>query len=137
MGGGLLPPYDVAVLDEAHQCERWATEALTAVLSGATIGRMMRKLRRHYDLPASFDAELDDGVRRLDFALARLNQDRYPLAANDEALPPLQDLRAVLYRLENWLFANSPAGLKRAVDDPAEAQRRRDLALRSVLAHIR
>ena len=26
-GGGLLPPYDVAVLDEAHQCERWATDA--------------------------------------------------------------------------------------------------------------
>jgi Rad3-related DNA helicase len=46
MGGGLLPPYDVVVLDEAHQCERWATDALTAVLSGATIGRMMRKLRR-------------------------------------------------------------------------------------------
>ncbi|HYL27217.1 MAG TPA: ATP-dependent DNA helicase, partial [Candidatus Nitrosotalea sp.] len=51
MGGGLLPPYDVVVLDEAHQCERWATDALTAVLSRATIGRMMRKLRRIYDVP--------------------------------------------------------------------------------------
>jgi ATP-dependent DNA helicase DinG len=136
MGGGLLPPYDVVVLDEAHQCERWATDALTAVLSGATVGRMLRKLRRHYDLPASFDAEFEEGMRRLEFALARVGADRYPLAANDEAIPALQDLRSTLYRLENWLFANSAAALKRAVDDPAEAERRRDLALRGVLAHI-
>ena len=71
VGGGLLPPYDVVVLDEAHQCERWATDALTAVLSGATIGRMLRKLRRVYELPAAFDAEFDAGVARLESALAR------------------------------------------------------------------
>lgn len=136
MGGGLLPPYDVAVLDEAHQCERWATDALTGVLSGATIGRMLRKLRRQYELPPSFDAELDGGLRRLEFALARVAADRYPLAANEEACPALEDLRSVLYHLENWLFANSPGAFKRTVDDPAEAQRRRDLALRPVLAHI-
>jgi ATP-dependent DNA helicase DinG len=136
VGGGLLPPYDVAVLDEAHQCERWATDALTAVLSGATIGRMLRKLRRHYELPTLFDAEFDEGVRRLDSALARVSGDRYPLSANDEAWPPLQDLRATLYRLENWLFANSPTALRRSAEDPAEAQRRRDLALRLVLANV-
>lgn len=135
VGGGLLPPYDVAVLDEAHQCERWATEALTAVLSGATIGRMLRKLHRVYELPPAFDAEFDLCVRRLDAALGRVQSDRYPLAANDQAWQPLEALRAVLYRLENWLFANSPAALKRSVDDPAEGDRRRDLALRMVLAH--
>ena len=59
VGGGLLPPYDVVVLDEAHQCERWATDALTAVLSGATIGRMLRKLHRVYELPGAFDVEFD------------------------------------------------------------------------------
>ncbi len=136
MGGGLLPPYDVVVLDEAHQCERWATDALTAVLSGATIGRMVRKLRRHYELPNYFDIELADALGSLESTLARVGTDRYPLAANDEAWPALEAMRAVLYRLENWLFANSAAALKRSVDDPAEAERRRDLALRSVLAHI-
>ena len=93
VGGGLLPAYDVVVLDEAHQCERWATEALTSALSGATIGRMLRKLRRVYDLPADFEHEFDDGVRGLESALARVPFDRYPLAANDDAWPALEPLR--------------------------------------------
>ncbi len=135
VGGGLLPPYDVVVLDEAHQCERWATDALTAVLSGATIGRMLRKLRRVYELPGAVEAEFDAGVRRLESALAGVPADRYPLSANEAAWPALEALRDQLYRLENWLFANSPGAFKRSVDDPAEGERRRDLALRSVLAH--
>ncbi|HVN69363.1 MAG TPA: ATP-dependent DNA helicase [Candidatus Binatia bacterium] len=135
VGGGLLPPYDVVVLDEAHQCERWATDALTAVLSGATIGRMLRKIRRAYELPSDFDREFEDGVRRLEGALALVPADRYPLAANEDAGPALEVLRLALYRLENWLFANAVAGLKRNADVPGEAERRRDLALRSVLAH--
>lgn len=135
MGGGLLPPYDVVVLDEAHQCERWATDALTAALSGATIGRMMRKLHRTYHLPPEFERELDEGVRRLEAALATLQIDRYPLAANDDVWAPLQSLRTTLYRLENWLFANAVTALKPRVENEAEAERRRDLALRAVLAH--
>ncbi|MBV8491733.1 MAG: ATP-dependent DNA helicase, partial [Candidatus Eremiobacteraeota bacterium] len=78
VGGGLLPPYDVAVLDEAHQCERWATDALTATVSRATVGRMLRKLHRTYDLPAAFDARFDESVRGLESALATVNGDRYP-----------------------------------------------------------
>jgi ATP-dependent DNA helicase DinG len=135
VGGGLLPPYDVVVLDEAHQCERWATDALTGALSRATIGRMLRKLRRVYELPQSFDTEFDNGIARLESALAFVRSDRYPLPANERAWPALESLRATLYRLENWLFANAFAALKRSVEDPAEGERRRDLALRSVLAH--
>jgi ATP-dependent DNA helicase DinG len=135
MGGGLLPAYDVVVLDEAHQCERWATDALTSVLSGATIGRMLRKVHRAYDLPASFDAEFDAGIRKLESTLARVPGDRYPVAANEDLWPALQSLREALYRLENWLFANWLHALKRRVENEAEAERRRDLSLRTVLAH--
>jgi ATP-dependent DNA helicase DinG len=135
VGGGLLPPYDVVVLDEAHQCERWATDALTGVLSAASVGRMMRKLHRTYDLPGAFDLEFDRGIAWLEAALGRVPGDRYPLSANEDAWPALEALRAELYRLENWLFANFQTALKKSVDDPAEAQRRRDLALRLVLGH--
>ena len=135
VGGGLLPPYDVVVLDEAHQCERWATDALTAVLSGATIGRMLRKLHRVYELPGAFDVEFDACIARLESALAEVPADRYPLSANEGLWPAFEALRAQLYHLENWLFANSHAALKRRVDDPAEGERRRDLAMRLVLAH--
>ncbi len=134
-GGGLLPGYDVAVLDEAHQCERWATDALTAVLSGATIGRMLRKLHRVYELPPSFDLEFDVAVRRLESTLASLPGERYPVSANEDVWPALASLREVLYRLENWLFANCGTALKRRVDNEAEAERRRDLALRAVIGH--
>jgi ATP-dependent DNA helicase DinG len=135
VGGGLLPPYDVAVLDEAHQCERWATDALTASLSRTTLGRMMRKLHRAYDLPPSFDARLDEGVRALESALASVPGDRYPLAANEGAWPALDELRDALYQLENWLFANWHGALKKRPENDAEAERRRDLAMRSITAH--
>lgn len=135
VGGGLIPPYDVAILDEAHQCERWATDALTATLSRATLGRMMRKLHRAYNVPANFDGEFDEGVRGLESALATVHGERYPLAANEQAWPALERLRTTLYKLENWLYANWHAALKKKPENDAEAERRRDLAMRSVLAH--
>ncbi|MEO6913013.1 MAG: ATP-dependent DNA helicase [Candidatus Baltobacteraceae bacterium] len=135
MGGGLLPPYDFAILDEAHQCEQWATAALTATLSKATLGRMMRKLHRTYNVPAHYDAEIDEGIRGLETALARIPGDRYPLRANEDAAPALELLRESLFGLENWLYANWRAALKSKPENDAEAERRRDLALRAILAH--
>jgi ATP-dependent DNA helicase DinG len=135
VGGGLLPPYDVAILDEAHQCERWATDALTATISRGTLGRMLRKLHRTYALPASFDGDFDDGMRALESTLARVPGDRYPLGANEDAWPALEALRATLYKLENWLYANWHSALKKRVENDAEAERRRDLAMRAILAH--
>ena len=135
MGGGLLPPYDFAILDEAHQCERWATAALTATLSRATVGRMMRKLHRSYALPVTFDSDFERGIRGLESALARVPGDRYPLHANEEASPALESLRETLFKLENWLYANWHDGLKKRPQNDAEAERRRDLAMRSILAH--
>jgi ATP-dependent DNA helicase DinG len=96
---------------------------------------MLRKVHRAYDLPASFDAEFDAGIRKLESTLARVPGDRYPVAANEDLWPALQSLREALYRLENWLFANWLHALKRRVENEAEAERRRDLSLRTVLAH--
>lgn len=135
MGGGLLPPYDFVVLDEAHQCERWATAALTATLSRATIGRMLRKLHRSYVLPGHFEAEFDSNIRALESTLARVPGERYPLHVNEEAWVPLEALRDTLYKLENWLYANWHDALRRAPPNDAEAERRRDLAMRTILAH--
>ena len=135
MGGGLLPPYDVAVLDEAHQAERWATDALTATLSRSSLTRMLRKMHRTYHLPAMFDSEFDDGLRGLESALASVPGERYPLRANESAWPALERLRETLYKLENWVYANWHDALKKKPENDAEAERRRDLALRGVLAH--
>jgi len=136
MGGTLLPPYDVAILDEAHQCERWATAALTSTISQQSVGRLMRRLHKTYTLPAHYDAEIDEGMRGLASALARVPGERYPLRANEGATEALLTLRESFYRLENWLYANWQAALKRPLENVAEAERRRDLALRGVLAHI-
>ncbi|MGB6987485.1 MAG: ATP-dependent DNA helicase [Candidatus Aquilonibacter sp.] len=141
VGGGLLPPYDVAILDEAHQCERWATDALTSTISRGTVNRMLRKLHRTYTLPASFDGEFDDGMRALESALARVPGDRYPLGANEDAWPALEAVRGTLYKLENWLYANWHGALKKRPStgsgqgNDAEAERRRDLAMRGILSH--
>lgn len=135
MGGTLLPPYDYAILDEAHQCERWASAALTATLSAGSVARLMRRVHRTYQLPASYDAEIDQGMRGLAQTLARVPGDRYPLAASEGAYEALAALQTAFYRLENWVLANWQAALKRPSDNVAEAERRRDLVMRGVLAH--
>jgi ATP-dependent DNA helicase DinG len=136
VGGGLLPAYDIAILDEAHQCEKYATSALTATLSPAGVGRMMRRLHRGYNVPASYDAEIDEAMRRLQMTLARVPGERYPVAANDALLQLLPELRESLYGLENWVHANWVAASRRKNDTEAEGERRRDLALRAVAAHV-
>ncbi len=135
-GGALLPAYDFVILDEAHHAEKYATAALTATLSPVSVGRMMRKLHRTYAVPAAHDAELDEGMRRLQQTLAAVPGDKYPIAANDGVLEVLPALRESFYRLENWLHAHWQDGLRRPIDNEAEAERRRDLALRGVAAHI-
>jgi ATP-dependent DNA helicase DinG len=136
MGGTLLPPYDFAILDEAHQAERWASAALTATLSASSVNRLMRRVHRNYQLPASYDAEIAEGMRGLVQTLARVPGERYPLRANEAAPEALHNLKGSFFRLENWLIANWQAGLKRPPDNAAEAERRRDLVMRGVLAHI-
>ncbi len=135
-GGGLLPAYDIAILDEAHQCEKYATSALTASLSTASVARMMRKLHRTYTLPASYDAEIDEAMRRLQMTLARVPGEKYPVAANEGVLEILPGIRESLYRLENWVHGHWLDALRRPSDNEAESERRRDLALRAVTAHI-
>jgi ATP-dependent DNA helicase DinG len=136
MGGSLLPPYDYAILDEAHQCERWACAALTATLSRATVDRVMRRLQRNYVLPADYGIDIDEAMRGLVAALASVPGERYRLDANERARAELEGVRLALYRLENWLAANWQASLKRPTENVAEAERRRDLAMRGILAHI-
>jgi ATP-dependent DNA helicase DinG len=135
-GGALLPAYDFVVLDEAHQAEKYATAALTATLSPSGVNRMMRKLHRSYAIPATYDAELDEGMRRLQQTLARVPGDRYPIAANDDVHELFPVLRESLYRLENWVHAHWKDGQRKPVENEAEAERRRDLALRSIAGHI-
>jgi len=135
-GGSLLPAYDVAILDEAHLCERYATSALTATLSTGGVGRMMRKLHRTYAVPAAHDAEIDEGMRRLQMVLAGVPGERYPVAANDGLLELLPALREAFFRLENWIHGNWMTALRKPSDNEAESERRRDLALRAVAAHI-
>ncbi len=135
-GGALLPAYDFAVLDEAHQAEKYATAAMTATLSGASVNRMMRKLHRTYAIPANYDAEIDEGMRRLQQTLARVPGDRYPIAANEDVHELFPVLRESFYRIENWVHAHWLDGQRKPTENDAEAERRRDLALRSVAAHI-
>jgi Rad3-related DNA helicase len=97
---------------------------------------MMRKLHRTYTVPASYDAEIDEAMRRLQMVLARVPGERYPVAANDGRARLLPSMRESFYRLENWVHGNWMTALRRPSDNEAESERRRDLALRAVTAHI-
>ena len=64
-------------------------------------------------MPASFDGDLDEGIRGLESALSVVPGDRYPLAANETAWQPLENLRTTFYKLENWLYANWHSALRK------------------------
>lgn len=132
MGGGLIPPYDYAVIDEAHQAEEWATAALSAVVSRAGIGRLLRKIDRVFALDPALRGALVDAADEFGAALAQGPPNRYPLERNARALELLDPLQRALYRVENWMAdrwwraARSP--------QPAEAvlERRRDLLTQAI-----
>lgn len=134
MGGGLLPPYDYVILDEAHQCERYATAALTATLSQPLLARMLRKLHGAYHLPGHHDAEIAEGIRRLTSVLARLPDERTLLREDDELDECLGELHEALLRLEDWVHLNWESGLRRTTANEDERARRRELALRAIAA---
>lgn len=136
MGGGLLPPYEHVILDEAHQCERYAMAAMTATLSPHGVGRVLRRLNRTYHLPGTHDLQIEEIMRRLTAVLTRVPGDRYPVRANELVEPVLDDLREAFYKLENWLQANWIGALRRPTENPAEVERRRDMAMRGIVAHI-
>ncbi len=122
MGGGLLPPYDFAILDEAHQCERYATAAMTATLSQPLLARMMRKLHGAYHLPGHHDAEITEGIRRLTSILARLPDERVLLREDEELDGSLDELHDSLLRLEDWVHANWESGLRRTTRKRSRAR---------------
>ncbi|TAM57705.1 ATP-dependent DNA helicase [bacterium] len=134
MGGALLPPYDFAVLDEAHQCESWATSALTSTISQRTVGRMLRRLNRYYTLDTAVEDELGEGMRRLGSRLAAVDQDRYPLSANAPARELLLELAPAFERAELWLDASWQSAYRGAFDQQV-AERRRELCMRGIVAH--
>ncbi|MDE2571376.1 MAG: hypothetical protein KGM44_02500, partial [bacterium] len=134
MGGALLPPYEIAVLDEAHQCEAWATAALTSTLSQRTVGRVLRRLHRYYTFDVSIEDELDQRMRDLGAQLGAVERDRYPLAANAAAREMLQSLSPAFERAQQWLEASWQSAYRGAFDETV-AERRRELCMRGIVAH--
>lgn len=134
-GGGLIPPFDHAILDEAHQIDDWATAAFSASISRASVGRLRRKLTRHYHFDESLDAELAHAVEEFSEALAVGSRSRYPLHENDRAMELLDPLQRALYRTENWVAANWRSGSRFPNIDEAALERRRDLLVQSVVSH--
>lgn len=134
MGGGLIPPYDYAILDEAHQIEEWATAAFASSISRATVGRLQRKLARAYIFDELLDSALSDAANQFAAALAEEPLLRYPFHENRRAIELLEPLQRALYRTENWI-ADKWAKASRFPEAAEEVlKRRRDLLIRATVA---
>jgi Rad3-related DNA helicase len=134
MGGGLIPPFDHAILDEAHQIDDWATAAFSASISRASVGRLRRKMTRHYHIDESLDAELAHAIEEFTGALAAGSRSRYALHENDLAMELLDPLQRALYRTENWLASNWRSASRFPNMDEEALERRRDLLVQAAVA---
>jgi ATP-dependent DNA helicase DinG len=136
--GGLLPQYDHVILDEAHQCEHWATAALTGVVSDRTVGRVLRRLRTTYSLPAEHEASAESALRALESVVIKAPQDRTalvwdhedPLTSNTSSR--LAELRSALRRVEVWLESEGHKNFRRTRLGDDETDRRLELSVREV-----
>jgi ATP-dependent DNA helicase DinG len=133
-GGGLIPPYDYAVLDEAHQIEEWATAAFSSSLSRAIVGRLMQKIDRAYVFKELLRDELTSAADDFGTALADGPAGRYPLEKNPRAIELMDPLQRALYRVENWIAENWSRGARFPQLGEAALERRRDLLAASVAA---
>lgn len=77
---GVLPEHSVLIVDEAHELVARARSAATAELSGASVARMARMVRRHAGAAV---ADLDDVAGTLTAALNRVEPGRLA-----DGLPP-------------------------------------------------
>ena len=134
LGGGLIPPYDCAVLDEAHQIEEWATAAFSAAVSRTAVERLVRQIDRLLIVDAQLSTQLQSAIGRFVAALDEPPASRYPLAQNERALSLLETLQRSLYRAENWISDQPPSASRYANVPDAALQRRRELLLNNVAA---
>jgi ATP-dependent DNA helicase DinG len=135
MGGGLIPPFDYAVLDEAHQIDEWATAAFSSAISRASIGRLQRKLARYYHIDVLLDAELSTAAENFSAALSAGSRSRYALHENERAMELLDPLQRALYRVENWIATHWREGSRFPNMDEEALARRRDLLVQATVAH--
>ncbi|HLW38387.1 MAG TPA: ATP-dependent DNA helicase [Candidatus Eremiobacteraceae bacterium] len=133
LGGGIIPPYDYAVLDEAHQIEEWATAAFASSISRGGIGRLQQRLARAYIFDELLNAALTEAANDFSAALALGNGLRSPFHENASAVSLLEPLQRALYRVENWV-AEKWAKASRFPQASEEAlKRRRDLIIRMLV----
>jgi ATP-dependent DNA helicase DinG len=135
MGGGLIPPFDYAVLDEAHQIDDWATAAFSSSISRASIGRLQRKLARYYHIDILLDGELSSASEDFSAALSAGSRSRYALHENERAMELLDPLQRALYRVENWIASHWRDASRFPNLDEEALARRRDLLVQATVAH--
>jgi len=134
-GGGIIPPYDYAVLDEAHQIEDWATAAFASSISRPSIGRLQQKLARAYIVDELLNAALSQAANEFSTALSEEQGLRYPFHQNAHALEMLEPLQRALYRIENWVAEKWAKASRYPNADDDTLKRRRDMLLRLIVAH--
>jgi ATP-dependent DNA helicase DinG len=136
LGGGIIPPYDYVVLDEAHQIEDWATAAFTSCISRAGIGRMQQKIARAYAFDELLNTALTQAVAAFIASLSETSAPgRYAFQLNAKAAELIDPLQRALYRVENWIAEKWAKGSRFAGASEELLKRRRDLLLRLVVGH--
>ncbi len=136
--GNVLPPYDHVVLDEAHQCETWATAALTGVISSRTVGKMLQRLRGVYVVPPHIEAAVDRALHGLQETIVDAPSEKYSLHWNsDDALAKktdsrLSELHEAFGHLQAWIDEHGLRDFRKKSDNEEECVRRRDIAARLI-----
>ncbi len=64
-GGSLLPPYDLLIVDEAHQFYDYATNAFTSEISNFGIRHLLRRVRKHFGELQIYTNEIETEAQKI------------------------------------------------------------------------
>jgi ATP-dependent DNA helicase DinG len=113
-GGGVLPPHDVVVFDEAHELEDIASASLGFAIAAGRLRALSRAVRPLLDDPAPAVA-VDDGADLLDAALEARRGERLSDPLDEDVARTLTVIRERV--------ATLVAGVRRSEVDPARRSR--------------
>jgi ATP-dependent DNA helicase DinG len=105
--GSILPPYDLLIVDEAHQFYDYATNAFTSETSNFGIRHLLRRVRKHFNgLRAYADQVEREAANVFLDIMTNYEQDRPFLHEYTNLIPLFHDME----KLRNALQAVATAG---------------------------
>jgi ATP-dependent DNA helicase DinG len=125
LGGGVLPPHDIVVFDEAHHLDRAAAQAFSLQLNRWMTQKLLQRIQRRFSsLPPGLVQNLVSAEDDVVDYLFRRGRGQFRLEAEPEFSAKAREMSAAMLALAQWLGKADVEQLVLLDADPGTARMR-------------